>query len=95
VFALCTSSRYQGRPPLLTHELWLEQAPIDELACGMRLRLGLHSAGVFRWSLDGWRTVQELETSDSGLGLHVAEIDTSALVAGQGLEFTFRRAWGE
>jgi glucoamylase len=49
-----------------------------------------------RWTADGWQTFKEIETRDSGLGLHVAELDTVRLAGGGQIELTFQRtATGE
>jgi glucoamylase len=42
-----------------------------------------------RWTSDGWKTTEEIETIDSGLGIHHALLNTAALPAGANVEFTF------
>jgi glucoamylase len=82
--------RYHGRPPRSAWRHWCEHAPIGHITVGQRLRIGLHAPSTLRWSLDGWRSVQELRTDDSGLGLHIATPDVAALPAGTQIEFSFR-----
>ncbi len=54
---------------------------------GRVLRIELPRRSVVLWSADGWKSSQELPTTDTGLGVHVAEI------AGQSsLVFTWRDA---
>jgi hypothetical protein len=55
------------------------------------------SAGVYlnrgyidvHWSVDGWRTVNDTETVDTGLGLHAADLPTRCLTVGTNIVFTF------
>ena len=47
---------------------------------------------VVHWGFDGWRDVQDAPTREAGLGLHVAELPTERVRAGEKLEFTFRRS---
>ena len=48
--------------------------------------------GAVRWGLDGWQDVREQETAPNPLGLHVLEVDTPRLRAGQRIDLTFRHA---
>ena len=42
-----------------------------------------------RWTSDGWRNVQENETRDTGLGIHIADLNTEKLGPGTKIDFTF------
>ena len=42
------------------------------------------------WGRDGWLAVEDTPTSDSGLGFHVAALDTAALAPGSWIDFTWR-----
>ena len=84
--------RYQGQRPTAQVAFWLQQAPIGHIARGMRLYIGLHSAAVVRWSMNNWQSLRNLPTQDSGIGLHIAEIDTRDLPTGAGIDFTYRLA---
>ncbi len=53
---------------------------------GRVLRLDLPEPAVVVWTSDGWQTQTETATRDSGLGLHVVEIEP----AGAGVTFTWR-----
>jgi glucoamylase len=87
--------RYKGRPPAITRAVWTEAAPISTIAAGVPLLVGIKDPAQVRWSVDGWRTVAEQSTSDSGLGLHVAELDGARFAPGTTIELTFRRTSGE
>ncbi|WP_372522341.1 glycoside hydrolase family 15 protein [Sulfuricaulis sp.] len=82
--------RYQGKRPPATWRHWCEQAPIGHVTTGQRLRICLHAPSTVQWSLDGWHTVHELRTDDSGLGLHMAAPDIRMMAVGTQIDFSFR-----
>jgi hypothetical protein len=45
---------------------------------------------MVHWGIDGWRGVADTATVDTGLGLHVADLDVRTLHHGQRVNFTFR-----
>ena len=56
----------------------------------MKLYIGLHQAATIRWGINNWQNVRNLPTRDSGIGIHIAEIDTSALTECDSVIFTYR-----
>lgn len=84
--------RYQGKRPKAKIAFWLQQAPIGTITAGMRLYIGLHQPSVVRWTQNAWQTLRNFPTQDSGIGLHVVEIDSRTLSAGESIEFTYRKA---
>ena len=48
---------------------------------------------VVHWSSDGWRTIHDTPTRDTGLGVHLADLPTEKLAAGGDVVFTFH--WPE
>ena len=44
---------------------------------------------MVRWTSDGWRTFQDVNTRDTGIGMHLAELPAKDLPLGAILEFTF------
>ena len=85
-----TWQRYQGQRPIAQHSFWLPQAPIQEISVGQTLRVGVFKASRVHWGIDGWQDIQDTLTQDTGLGLHVAELDTKTLRIGQLIDFTFQ-----
>jgi glucoamylase len=83
-------ARYRGERPPLTRVLWCEQAPASELPETCTLTISLREAGSVRYGFDGWQDVREQSTTPSSLGVHVLEIDTRRLRAGQRVDFTYR-----
>ena len=84
--------RYQGKIPEAKIAFWLEQAPISKMKQGMTLYIGLHQPSLVRWGVNNWQHIRNLPTWDSGIGLHIAEIESRDLQAGETIEFSYRRA---
>ncbi len=82
--------RYRGRRPPLAAALWRPQAPLRSIPAGVALWICTPEAAVVHWGIDGWGDVTDTMTHDTGLGLHVAQLDTAALRPGQRVEFTLR-----
>ena len=83
-------TRYHGQRPLLTRVLWCEQAPASELPETCALTIALREVGSVRYGFNGWQDIREESTRPSSLGVHVLEIDTQRLRAGQHVDFTYR-----
>jgi glucoamylase len=86
-----TLQRYQGKRPEIKHAVWLPQDQILKISSGQILFIAMYEACVIHWSLDGWQSALDTATRDTGLGLHLVELDTQALRSGQ-VDFTTRRA---
>ena len=61
---------------------------------GLVLRIDLPGPATVRWTTDGWATMHDTPTSDTGLGVHVAELNTAALDVGVQVVFTWQNADG-
>jgi glucoamylase len=59
------------------------------LPCGKKLRLLLMDPALVHWSIDGWRTTQDTDTSDSRWNLHYVDLPTERLAAAREIVFTF------
>src|SRR5262249_26253331 len=84
-----TVKRYQleGMRPRV--KLWRTNSKSTSLPAGRVLRLELCQPSVIHWSSDGWHTVTDTETIDSGLGLYIAELPPADLRPGQSIVFTY------
>lgn len=80
--------RYGGKRPEPAHVLWMPRFPVAELDAGKRLYVCLLAPARVHFGIDGWQHIADVATSDSGLGLHVAEIPTTARRPGQRIQFT-------
>src|SRR5262249_51899511 len=84
--------RYRGERPAISRVMWCEHAAVESLPQGAALTLALLEPGTFRWGHDGWQGVREQQTPANPLGLHLVEIDTTGLAAGQRVDVTFSHA---
>lgn len=82
--------RYQQEQRGSSFTPWRFNHKCTRLEPGQRLRVEVPAAAVVHWSGDGWRTVQDTPTRDTGLGLHVADLATEQLGDGARIDFTFR-----
>ncbi len=85
-----TVRRYvEGKAPC-DRAAWRFDHPRGVIASGECLRLEVLEPAVVAWSADGRANREEIATTDSGLGLHVADLPTRRLAAGTRIVFTFR-----
>jgi glucoamylase len=49
----------------------------------------LLTPALVHWSIDGWKTSQDTNTRDTGLGVHVLDLPTASLASGNTILFTF------
>jgi glucoamylase len=56
---------------------------------GMILRLVLLTPALVHWSLDGWKSYQDTETRDTGLGIYILDLPTASMPVGGQVVFTF------
>jgi glucoamylase len=59
------------------------------IARGLTLRIETHAPARVRWTTDGWKKTQDSDSKDTGVGLHVTDLPTSVLSAGEVVVFTF------
>jgi glucoamylase len=53
------------------------------------LRVELLASATVHWGVDDWQNVRDIETRDTGLGVHVADLPTEGLAVGARVRFTF------
>lgn len=81
--------RYQVAQVGSTLVPWRFNHKCQVLPAGKVLRLEVRAPATVHWSADGWQTVVDTPTRDTGLGLHVADLTTGDLRPGRRLDFTF------
>ena len=69
--------RYEGRRPAATRATWRFTAPRPTMVAGRTLRFEVLAPCRVHYSLDGWRTVLDLDASDTEFGVWVADIRDS------------------
>ena len=84
--------RYQRDGVVSRHCIWRFNHKCRRMAPGFVLRIELPAAASVHWSSDAWQSARDTPTRDSGLGMHVADLDTVALPAGSTVVFTLRWA---
>jgi glucoamylase len=60
---------------------------------GRVLRIETLAQATVHWSADHWHTVHDTATRDTTLGVHMADLETLNLRAGDRVDFTFH--WPE
>lgn len=81
--------RYQVLKVESPHAIWRFNHKCLTIPAGKRLRIEVLQPAVVHWSSDGWLTVVDTQTRDTGLGLHVADLPSEAVRLGARLDFTF------
>jgi glucoamylase len=88
------------RPPQTVHRYlekqttsnlitWRFNNKLRDMPAGRTLRVETLASGIVHWSVDGWRSVQDTETRDTTLGVHVADLGTKDLCHGDRVDLTF------
>ena len=84
-----TVERYQRSAVGSDLRTWRFEGQIGSVPDGSTLRIMSRTAARIHWSADGWRTTNDSDTTDSGLGVHYADLPTIRLAAGTQILFTF------
>jgi glucoamylase len=90
-----TVKRYAQAQTGSKFSVWRFNHKRRTIPAGQMLRLELLETAVVHWTSNGWQTSQDNSTKDTGLGLHVADLDTSKLAPGTEIAFTYHRPGGD
>jgi len=82
--------RYQIDRVGSRHSVWRFNHKCRYMAAGRILRIELPAVASVHWSADGWQTVHDTPSRNSGFGVYFADLDTAKLPAGSTLIFTIR-----
>jgi glucoamylase len=88
-----TTERYLVKHTTSRCVSWRFNNKIRAMAAGLMLRVETLVPALVHWSVDGWRTIHDIDTRDTTLGVHVVDLPTSALRVGDRVDFTFH--WPE
>ena len=88
-----TWTRYQGVRPEIDYTIWGPNMRPRRMPPGHNLTIALLAPAKVRCGADGWKDVRDIETRDTGLGVHIADLPYGRLVAGRTVQFTF--CWAE
>jgi glucoamylase len=84
-----TVQRYRVEKRTSAYFAWRYNNKPRSMPCGKILRLVLLAPAMAHWSLDDWKTSEDSNSTDTGLGVHVIDIPTARLAVGQTICFTF------
>jgi glucoamylase len=56
---------------------------------GKKLRIELLGPARVHWTRDDWKKVEQVDTRDTGLGMHLVDLPTDSFSSGEKLQFTF------
>jgi glucoamylase len=75
------------------HAAWRFNCKRRRMAAGKILRIEVLAAATVRWSADGWATRADVPTVATGLGVHIADLETRKVPEGSRIRFAFH--WSE
>lgn len=85
-----TVERYlKSRNHAAPRTVWRANNKLRTMPAGRMLRVETLAPATVHWSANEWTDVHEVETMDTGLGVHVADLDTAGQPAGSHVVFTF------
>ncbi len=85
-----TWRRYGGMRPNNEGAIWGPNMRPRHLRAGARLTIALEARARIHWGVNGWNGVRDIDTHDTTIGLHVADLDVGTLAAGDTIQFTFQ-----
>jgi glucoamylase len=84
-----TVERYQIARMKPKHHGWRATNKCGHMPAGLDLRIELRTSSKVHWSDDGWQTVHDAETVDTGLGIYVCDLPAAKLKPGRKIVFTW------
>jgi glucoamylase len=84
-----TIQRYQVRKIGSPYAIWRFNHKCRTIMRGKTLRLEVLAPATVHWSDDGWRTMHDTPTKDSGVGVHCADLLIKHISVGGTVKFTF------
>jgi len=82
--------RYVRERRSCPYSVWRFNNKLRTIPPGRILRVETLAPAIVHWSGDEWRSVTDTPTADTGLGVHCADLPTSAHGEGATVRFTFR-----
>jgi glucoamylase len=75
------------------HVIWRFNHKCQTMTAGKTLRVEVLAPATIHWGADDWQRTGDVETYDTGLGVHFADLPTNRLRSGAQVRFTFH--WRE
>jgi glucoamylase len=85
-----TWARYGGRRPEIDYEIWGPAFRPRRILAGNGLSIVLKAPAQVHWGINGWQQSRDIDTKDTGLGVHVADLPVTGLSAKETIQFTIR-----
>lgn len=83
-----TVQRYLKQQVGSPHAIWRFNHKARTAAQGQTLRIEVLAPATVHWTPDDWHTTHDTATADTGMGMHVADLNTGELAAGTTVRFT-------
>jgi glucoamylase len=83
-----TFQRYVVEKRKAEHFGWRFNNKTRSMPGGHKLRVAVLSPAMVHWSFDGWKTAQDSNTYDSGLGMYAVDLPSEKLESGREIAFT-------
>lgn len=84
-----TRERYLIKKTVSTIFIWSFNNQYKYISKGKILRIQCLTSATIHWTADNWATTHDLATSDSGMGIHYADLPTENLDHEQRIVYTF------
>jgi glucoamylase len=84
-----TVKRYLIEKTVSPRLTWRYNHKLRSLPPGYILRIELMAPAVIHWTSNDWQTTEDTNTEDSGLGIYMADLQTTTLAEGAQITFTF------
>ncbi len=83
-----TLTRYIQEKPECPYTIWRFNNKRRTMKTGTRLRVELVEPATIHWTGDDWKSAHDIDTHDTGLGMHIADLETEPLSSQKNVVFT-------
>jgi glucoamylase len=83
-----TVQRYLTAKTGSPYATWRFNQKLRAMPVGKTLRVEVIEPAMIHWTTDGWHAVHDTPTRDTGLGMHMVDLPTADLAAGDAVTFT-------
>jgi glucoamylase len=84
-----TRKRYIESQTVSPYASWRFNNKARTIRAGKRLRIETQARAVVHWTTEGWRTANDSDTTDTTLGIWLADLPTESLAFGAEIQLTF------
>jgi glucoamylase len=84
-----TWARYRGIRPEIDYTIWGPVYRPKQNLAGHAMYVALKAPARIHFGINGWKEIQDIDTKDTGLGIHIAKLPVKRLKDGDSFQFTF------